>query len=133
MSAEFQAQIESDFTRFDGLIRKESQRDSMSFGWSKEFQHSELGPARAFVVVVGWKNMDLFQQLVQSEECREAVKILYAWGAPFQMVRFEVVESRDETNFESITSKRWVDLAGRVDVIGCEGDRRLNLGVKVRK
>ena len=92
LTPDFKAQIEADFARFDELCKPAMKGDlGLATGWSVEEQEHEGikgEKARCFFVIRGWNGMREFEALCQTEEYKEAVKILIGWNSPFKMVRF---------------------------------------------
>jgi hypothetical protein len=86
---EFQKQIEEDFVRFDGIYREGVKGElGWAFGWvAEELEHEGVeGKARCFLVMRGWESMECFEESVKHDKYKEAIPILFAWGAPWKMV-----------------------------------------------
>jgi hypothetical protein len=91
LTPEFQKQIETEFLKFDEIYQKgkpEGQR-GLTMGWTlEEVEHPDIEgeKTRSFIIVRGWDKFEYFEQSLQNEYYKDAVGILYAWNAPFQMV-----------------------------------------------
>jgi hypothetical protein len=86
---DFQAKIEDDFARFESIFRRRGSQEKvgdigLATGWAEE-----KDGVRAFVVVRGWSGMSRFEDAVQSEEFKEGIPILMAWGVPFELWHVE--------------------------------------------
>lgn len=92
LTPEFQKQIETDFLNFDEIYQKgkpEGQSGGWTMGWTvEEVEHPDIKgeKTRSFVIVRGWDKLEYFQQSLQSEYYKQAIGILFAWNAPYQMV-----------------------------------------------
>lgn len=91
VTTEFKRKVEEDFERFDELFKIDVAGNlGFSMGWATEEQeHQDVNgeKTKSFIVVRGWETMSQFERSVQTENFKEAIQILYAWSAPFKMVR----------------------------------------------
>lgn len=87
---EFQKRIEEDFVRFDGIYREGVKGElGWAFGWvieEQEHEGIEGEKAKCFLVMRGWESMECFEESVKHNKYKEAIPILFAWGAPWKMV-----------------------------------------------
>ena len=94
MRPAFRARIEADFAAFDAIVKRGARGDiGVAWGWVQEplkpagvaggEEHEE---ATGFVVVRGWESMQAFESVLKTEEYKEAIPLLLAWEAPFEMV-----------------------------------------------
>lgn len=92
LTPEFQKQIETDFTNFDEIYQKgkpEGQHGGWTMGWTvEEVEHPDIKneKTRSFVIVRGWDKFEYFEKSLQSEYYKQAIGVLFAWNAPYQMV-----------------------------------------------
>ncbi|KFX94365.1 hypothetical protein O988_06343 [Pseudogymnoascus sp. VKM F-3808] len=88
-TAEFQKRIEEDFVRFDEIYREGVKGElGWAFGWVIEEQEHggiEREKAKCLLVMRGWESMDCFEESVKHDKYKEAIPILFAWGAPWKM------------------------------------------------
>ena len=86
----FKQQIEADFRKFDETFKREAKGDGgLAIGWregDEEHPDVEGRKARSLIVIRGWESMGHFEQATKTQSYQEAVPILFAWQAPFQMV-----------------------------------------------
>ncbi|KFX85856.1 hypothetical protein V490_09363 [Pseudogymnoascus sp. VKM F-3557] len=86
---EFQKRIEEDFVRFDGIYREGVKGElGWAFGWvieEQEHEGIEGEKAKCFLVMRGWESMSCFEESVKHDKYKEAIPILFAWGAPWRM------------------------------------------------
>ncbi|KAH4923604.1 hypothetical protein HBI79_169700 [Parastagonospora nodorum] len=90
LSPSRQAQIESDFARFESLYRgRGSMADvgeiSLSMGWSEPHPNAQGVAVKSWVVARGWQGMPFFEKAVASEEFKGCIGILMGWGAEFEL------------------------------------------------
>ena len=87
--AAFRAQIEADFEKFDAICgRVVRGTGGVRYGWVVEEQeHAEVEgrKCRCFLVARGWEDMGFFEEVLGTNEYKEAVQILLAWAAPWEM------------------------------------------------
>ncbi|KEF53521.1 uncharacterized protein A1O9_10496 [Exophiala aquamarina CBS 119918] len=94
LTPEFKQQIETDFLKFDEIYqmgKPEGQR-GFTMGWTlEEVEHPDIEgeSTMSFVIVRGWDRFEYFEQSLQNEYYKEAIRILLAWNAPFQMWHVE--------------------------------------------
>ncbi|USP79563.1 duf1212 domain membrane protein [Curvularia clavata] len=88
-TSEFCAKIEKDFNVFDEKCLVAAQGNGgMAYGWVLEEQEHESlkgEKARCFVVARGWQSMQCFEDLLKSQEYKDAMGIVIAWAAPADM------------------------------------------------
>lgn len=88
---EFQKKIDDDFERFDEIFRTNVPGNlGFAKGWvQEELEHQNIKgeKTKSFIIIRGWEKMSQFEDSVQTENFQSAIKILYAWNAPFKMVR----------------------------------------------
>ena len=89
VDAAFQEKIEADFRRFDEICgRVVRGNGGVGYGWVVEEQeHAEVegGKCRCFFVARGWEGMQFFEEVLKTNEYKEAVQIVLGWGAPWEM------------------------------------------------
>jgi hypothetical protein len=101
MTPAFRARIEADFAAFDTIVKRGARGDiSVAWGWVQESLESERATgteeqeeqeeATGFVVVRGWESMRDFENVLKTEEYKEAIPLLLAWEAPFEMVSLPI-------------------------------------------
>ena len=91
-SPDLQKKIEEDFLRFDEICVKGLKGNSdSSHGWVQEEQTRDGEKMKCFIIVRGWESMDHFVQSTKSEAFSEAIPILYAWNAPYEIVSVDFV------------------------------------------
>jgi hypothetical protein len=91
ITSNFRARIEADFAAFDNIVKRGAHGDlGVASGWVDEpLTHESLDEAATgFVVVRGWEAMEDFENLLKTSEYAEAIPLLMAWEAPFEMVSF---------------------------------------------
>lgn len=90
VTPEFQKKIEADFLKFDEICRKGIKGNAgLAFGWVLEKQdHEDIKGenARCLLVMRGWESMGHFEEFVRTDTFQEAIQILLAWNAPYEMV-----------------------------------------------
>lgn len=91
VTPEFQKKIEGDFLKFDEIYREEAEGNAgCAYGWTvEELEHSDIKGelARCFVVIRGWENTASFEKSINTDAFKKAIPLLYAWGAPYKLVR----------------------------------------------
>lgn len=60
----------------------------LATGWTEDHDNAEVegGKSIDFCVVRGWDSVEAFQEMVKKERVKEALGILFGWGAPFKLV-----------------------------------------------
>jgi hypothetical protein len=91
----FRSRIEADFAVFNTIVKRGARGDiGVAWGWVQEsLSHESLGEgeeAMGFVVIRGWESMRDFENVLGTEEYKEAIPLLMAWEAPFDMVSLRV-------------------------------------------
>lgn len=91
LTPEFRKKIQDDFLEFESIYAKNAIPGHRGWvaGWTVEDQdHSEVKDekSRSFVVVRGWDSMKDFQAALETPQFKEAIPILFGWGAPHKMV-----------------------------------------------
>jgi hypothetical protein len=85
----FRSKIEKDVQKFEDLCAGVMKGNGgLAYGWVLEEQeHADVKEekVKCFFAARGWDGMKSFQTLAQTEECKEAAKIMMAWEAPFEM------------------------------------------------
>lgn len=98
ITPEFRTRVENDFAAFDLLAKKGAKGDiGVAWGWVEEsLKHESLGAEEAtgFFVVRGWETMGDFENVLATPEYAEAIPLLLAWEAPFEMVSLLVCVER---------------------------------------
>jgi hypothetical protein len=93
ITPEFRKRIEIDFAAFDVLAKKGARGDiGVASGWVDEsLTHESIQePATGYLVARGWEAMEDFENVLKTVEYAEAIPLLLAWEAPFEMVSMGV-------------------------------------------
>jgi hypothetical protein len=85
----FRAKIEKEFGTFNDMCAEVLKGSKgLAFGWvMEELEHEGVKgeKAKCFFVARGWEGMQFFEEAVKTQEYSEAVKILLAWQAPWEL------------------------------------------------
>lgn len=87
---EFRAKIEKDFERFNQQCLTVARGNGgVAVGWVLEEQEHESlkkgEKAKCFFVARGWEGMQSFDEVISTDVYKEAVGILLAWKAPWDL------------------------------------------------
>ena len=89
VTSAFRQQVERDFINFTHIFKRETKGDvGWSYGWvdgQLEKEDVEGGKAIGFIIARGWETIEAFRASTATESFKEAIPILYAWGAPHRM------------------------------------------------
>ncbi|CAG5141391.1 uncharacterized protein ALTATR162_LOCUS923 [Alternaria atra] len=88
VTEDFRSKIEKEFKKFDDMCAKVVKGNGgLAYGWVLEEQeHKDVKEkAKCFFVSRGWEGMQYFEDVIKTEEYKEAVQILLGWQAPWDM------------------------------------------------
>jgi hypothetical protein len=51
----------------------------------EEQEHKDVKKSKCFLVARGWEGMQYFEDVIKTDEYKEAVQILMGWQAPWDM------------------------------------------------
>ena len=87
VTKEFRDKIEKEFQKFDDICTPAAKGNgAVTYGWVLEEQeHKDVKKSKCFFVARGWEGMQYFEDVIKTDEYKEAVKILMGWQAPWDM------------------------------------------------
>lgn len=93
-TAEFRAQINGDFAKFDKIFSKGMKGASgVAYGWVTEAEeHPDISGEKAacFLIVRGWDSYGDYEAGIKTEQYKEAMPNVLKWEAPHEIVSFRV-------------------------------------------